>query len=105
MSSGRISRSEPLKARPIGVRTASMITASGISYSWFFGGGKRRRFPLDNSRGDRLFGRHAEGAIQADGFPVQHRILSDVARKRGDLRRVAEPRRMGDLLTERLAGR
>src|SRR3954451_6963894 len=99
MSSGRISRSEPLKARPMGVRTASMITASGIWDSWFFGGGKRRRFPLDNSTGDRLFGRHSKGAIQADGFPVQHRILSDVARKRGELGGIAQARRVGDLMT------
>src|SRR4051812_6554538 len=106
MSSGRTSRSEPLKARPMGVRTVSMITASGISDSCL-GGGKRQRFPLlilekDLVRSSRpargppaswngppisfvllggLFRWHPKRAIQPDGFPVEHRILSDVARK------------------------
>jgi len=32
-SSGRMDASEPLKARPIGVRMASTITASGMGFS------------------------------------------------------------------------
>src|SRR4051794_4650699 len=97
MSSGRTSRSEPLKARPMGVRTASMITASGISDSWSRGR-ETAPFPTVDSRKARLLGRHAKGAVQPDGLPVQHRILSDVTREGGELGRLPEPRRERDLL-------
>ena len=83
ISSGRSWASEPLKARPMGVRTASTITASGMAGT--------------------LLRRHSQGAIQPDRLAVQHRVLGDLA---GELRvflGTSEPRREGHLGAQGLA--
>src|SRR4051794_6299603 len=109
MSSGRTSRSDPLKARPMGVRTASMITASGIWDSSVSGEGNGGVSHYKSRKGGQrraaanLLGRHPQRAVQANRLAVQHRILSDVARERRVLVREAEPGGERDRLAERLA--
>src|SRR5581483_3405798 len=51
----------------------------------------------------RLPGRHAQRAVQANRLAVQVRVLDDVAHERRVLGRPAEPRRKGDVRGERLA--
>src|SRR4051812_2622274 len=68
-----------------------------------FRGRETAAFPTTHSRKGGLLGRHAQRAVQPDGLPVEHRILSDVTRERGKLARLTESRRMRDLLAERLA--
>src|SRR2546423_9465781 len=68
MSSGRTSFKDPFRARPIGVRAVSTMTASGIGYS----------FEL---RGSRLFGRlglgrrHEAGCL--DGRVLRPALAAD----------------------------
>src|SRR5690348_11868311 len=50
-----------------------------------------------------LLRRHADRAIQPDDLTVEHLVLHDVARQRGVLRRLAQPRGEGHLLAQRLA--
>src|SRR4051812_48504626 len=109
MSSGRTWVSEPLKARPMGVRTASTITASGMCID--SPGGRGRRSwkhscslilrGYDHPPG--LLRRHPQRAVEADRLTVEHRVLRDVTRKRGELRGPAQARRERDLLAELLA--
>src|SRR5918998_6279187 len=77
ISSGRSWASEPLKARPMGVRMASTITGSGMAKT--------------------LLGRHPEGAVQPDRLAVQHRVLGDLAGQLGVFLRPSEPRRVWHL--------
>src|SRR5262249_54844269 len=51
------------------------------------------------------FGRHADGAVQADGLAVQHDVLEDVADQRRVLARAPQARRERDLRRQRLAQR
>src|SRR4029450_7099266 len=83
ISSGRSWASDPLNARPIGVRTASTMTGSGMDR--------------------RLLRGHPQGAAQPDALAVQHPVLADVAGELGVLLRAAETRRERDLGPERLA--
>src|SRR5215216_7630394 len=83
ISSGRSWASEPLNARPMGVRTASTITGSGMAKT--------------------LLRRHPEGAVEPDRLAVQHRVLGDLAGEPRVLLGPSEPRWEGHLRAERLA--
>src|SRR5215207_78066 len=83
ISSGRSWASEPLNARPTGVRTASTITGSGMA--------------------ETLLRRHPEGAVEPDRLAVQHRVFGDLAGELGVLLGPPEARREGHLRAERLA--
>ena len=66
-----------------------------------------RRFapgrPRDFRESDALPRRHADGAVETDGFAVEHRVLDDVDREVAVLGGVAEPGRMRHLGAEALA--
>src|SRR5690348_442347 len=47
--------------------------------------------------------RHTDGAVEADGLAVEHRVLDDVDRERGIFRGLAETRGMRHLCAEALA--
>src|SRR5277367_124025 len=49
------------------------------------------------ARTKKLPRRHADGAVEADGLAVQHRVLDDVHGEIAVFGRVAEPRWMRDL--------
>src|SRR6218665_3355981 len=76
VSSGRSEASDPLKARPIGVRTASTITASGIG---------RLPVGVGESLADCLLGRHPQRAVETDRLAVEHPVLGDRDGKLGVL--------------------
>src|ERR671919_2220032 len=76
ISSGRSWASEPLKARPMGVRTASTITGEGMART--------------------LLRRHPEGAVEPQHLAVQHRVLGDVAGQLRVLLGAPQPWREGD---------
>ena len=46
----------------------------------------------------------SDGAVEADGLAVEHRVVDDVRGQLGELRRVAEPARVRHLAAEGLAG-
>src|SRR5918999_4624341 len=83
ISSGRSWASEPLKARPMGVRTASTITGEGMART--------------------LLRRHPEGAVEPQHLAVQHRVLGDVAGELRVLLRAAQARRGRDRRAPRVA--
>src|SRR4051812_19579474 len=109
VSSGRSCESEPLKALPIGVRTASTITASGMGQKspWRLEGFER----LAGSAvlapiGDRaalLLRRHPQGPIKSNDLAVEHGVLGDRAGQMGELLRPSQPLRKGHRLAQRLA--
>src|SRR5919106_997525 len=88
VSSGRSPASEPLKARPTGVRMASTMTASGMRVLQVGG----------------LLRRHAEGAVEADRLSVEHRVLGDLAGELGELGGPAQAGRERHALPELDAG-
>ncbi len=47
-------------------------------------------------------GGHAQSAVEADGFAVEHHVLDNVADERGELRGTAETRREGHAFGERV---
>src|SRR5918995_1176274 len=83
ISSGRSWANEPLKARPMGVRTASTITDSGMART--------------------LLRRHSQGAVQPDRLAVEHLVLGDLAGELGVLLGPSEPRGVRHLGAQRLA--
>ena len=46
------------------------------------------------------FWRHADRAVDADGFSIQHVVLDDVLHERRELRRLAKSLRERNLLTK-----
>src|SRR5438874_8730107 len=49
--------------------------------------------------------RHADGAVQANDFAIEHFVFDEMLRQRGELLGPAETRRKWHLLAERLARR
>ena len=51
-----------------------------------------------------LFRRHSNRAVEADRLAIEHRVLDDVARQRGILVRMSQPRRERHLLAQGILG-
>src|SRR5699024_11576210 len=64
------------------------------------GGGRPAWLPPTSAGG--LFRRHAQGAVEANNFPVEHPVIEDVPDERGELCGLSEPLWVGNLGGERV---